>query len=82
MTTNTNGPDNAGQDFQSRSHTPVKDCPPHDAKGRPAPIAMSDRRMLEEILLSQRYVQDTVESLLGSMQSNPMMRAMVGKVGK
>ena len=59
----------------------VEEHPTQDSKGRPALMYMTDRALLEEMVLSQRQLSDLVANFMGSMDKNPMMRMFAGKMG-
>lgn len=49
--------------------------------GRQTVNSLTDRELLEEIATSQRQTQALVEAFVESMQNNPMLRMMAGKLG-
>jgi hypothetical protein len=59
----------------------VEEGPMSDDKGRPTVMYMTDRELLEEMVISQRQLSDLVANFMGSMDRNPMMRMFAGKMG-
>lgn len=51
--------------------------PDVDDKNRVRVEFLSDRQLLEEIVLWQRQTGDSLEALVASMRSNPMMKMLL-----
>lgn len=52
---------------------------PHE--GRRAVEDMSDRELLEECVVNQRHMLDTVSSFVDTLKANPMFGMMAKKFG-
>lgn len=59
----------------------VDEVIPTDDKGRYLAETLTDRGLMEEILVNQRAMMDLVRDFMGSMESNPMMKTLGRMMG-